>query len=107
MLDDIERELKRKLERLSLPDLPGRKKSSQSESRHTPARHTTSHKTPRATPHTTRPAATPQPGGFDFSKPYEFKPSTEPSSTPAPSHPRPKLGRPTAALLGGLFSKKT
>jgi ATP-dependent RNA helicase RhlE len=105
MLDDIERELKRKLERLPLPELAGRKKPAQSESRHTTPRHAASHKTPRSNPHPR--AAAPAPGGFDFSKPYEFKPSTDTSPAPAASHPRAKPGRPTAALLGGLTAKKS
>jgi ATP-dependent RNA helicase RhlE len=108
MLDDIERELKRKLERLPLPELGGRKKPAQSESRHTTPRHAAPHKSSHSTSSHSRSAATPATGGFDFSKPYEFKPSADAASpAPAASHSRIKPGRPTAALLGGLSSKKT
>ena len=120
MLDDIERELKRKLERLPLPELASsRKSSSHGESRHAAPRHATGHKSSSAhkpasshepsshsKPHP-RPAAAPLPGGFDFSKPYEFKPTDTPAEAPAASHSAryAKRGRPTAALLGGAAKK--
>jgi ATP-dependent RNA helicase RhlE len=109
MLDDIERELKRKLERLPLPELAGRKKSAQSHSepRHSAPRHAASHKTSHSSSHA-RTVAAPVSGGFDFSKPYESKPATDTvAPAPAASHARRKQGRPTAALLGGLAAKKT
>ncbi|MEO7728894.1 MAG: DEAD/DEAH box helicase [Burkholderiales bacterium] len=110
MLDDIERELKRKLERLPLPELAGARKTGHSEPRHAPARHASSHASSSHKPSHVKAhakAAPPVPaGGFDFSQPYEFKPST--SAAPAPSthaRTRGKPGRPTAALLGGSAKK--
>jgi ATP-dependent RNA helicase RhlE len=110
MLDDIERELKRKLERLPLPDLASSRKSGHGEGRHAAPRHAASHKPAshkpsHGKPHS-RPAAAQLPGGFDFSKPYESKPS-EISAAPAPrSHAHAKPRRATAALLGGSAAKK-
>ena len=116
MLDDIERELKRKLERLPLPDLPaGARKSSPGETRHAAPRHTSSHSASHSASHKpahkpahgkshSRPAATPLPGGFDFSKPYEMKPAadTAPAATTSHvNHAGARAKRPTAALLGG------
>ena len=75
MLDDIERELKRKLERLPLPELGGgRSRSSRSHSDHGaeergPARAPRTSHAPAAA----KPAQTKAPDGFDFSKPYEPK----------------------------------
>ncbi len=112
MLDDIERELKRKLERLPLPIFADGSKSGSHEGRHAAPRHATSHKSHNtySKPHTSSPAA-PLPGGFDFSQPYVSKPGDNPLDpaanhiSPARSHP--KSGRrPTAALLGGLAAKK-
>ena len=116
MLDDIERELKRKLERLPLPELPaGAKKSSHGESRHAAPRHAPSHSSghkpahkPAHTKSHTRPAAAPLPGGFDFSKPYEMKPAGDAPAATAASHARhagARAKRPTAALLGGSSKK--
>jgi ATP-dependent RNA helicase RhlE len=112
MLDDIERELKHKLERLPLPTFANGRKPVGHEERHAAPRHASSHK-PHAAhskPHTNPPTA-PLPGGFDFSKPYVPK-STDNLPSPAAnhiSHARPHLKsgrRPTAALLGGLAAKK-
>jgi len=110
MLDEIERELKCKLERLPLPVLAVSRKSA-SESRHTSPRHASSHKQTHSKPHPKPPSA-PLPGSFDFSKPYESMPAGSAKATPAShvSHARThaKSGRrPTAALLGGLAAKKS
>jgi ATP-dependent RNA helicase RhlE len=110
MLDDIERELKRKLERLPLPEFTSRRKSGASEGRHATPRHAASHKQPHGKSHSkphSKPAA-PMPGGFDFSKPYESKQS-DTAGTPAPgrAHAHAKPRRPTAALLGGAAAKKS
>ena len=51
MLDDIERELKSKLERLPLPELASGRKSGSSEGRHAAPRHASSHKQPHNKPH--------------------------------------------------------
>ncbi len=111
MLDDIERELKRKLVRLPLPELTAARKSSHAEPRHAAPRHgaghaSSGHKSAHAKPHAkTTPSVAP--GDFDFSKPYEFTQS----ATPAPAaphghaHARGKAARPTAALLGGTAKK--
>jgi ATP-dependent RNA helicase RhlE len=111
MLDDIERVLKRKLERLPLPALANIRNPDRGSTRHAPPRHTSGHKTPHSKPHTKPPTAT-LPGGFDFSKPYEPKAAND-SPSPAAAHiararPHSKSGtRPTAALLGGLAAKKS
>jgi ATP-dependent RNA helicase RhlE len=119
MLDDIERMIKRKLERLPLPELASGRKSGSSEGRHAPPRHAPSHKPPHGKPHSKphgkphpKPPSAPLPGGFDFSKPYEPKLADHPPASAAGhiSHARPhsKSGRrPTAALLGGLAAKKS
>ena len=111
MLEDIERELKRKLERLPLPALASSgKPPSGHEDRNAAPRHASSHK-PHSKPHPKAPAA-PLPGGFDFSKPYEPKPAHNPPAaatghvSSARQHSR-LSRRPTAALLGGLAAKKT
>ena len=112
MLDEIEREIKRKLERLPLPALAASRKSGGNEGRHASPRHAASHQKPHSKPHSKPPAAPLPPGGFDFSKPYESKPGGNPAA-PAASHisharPHAKSGRrPTAALLGGLAAKKS
>ena len=109
MLDEIEREIKRKLERLPLPALAASRKSGGSESRHISPRHAASHKPPHGKSHSKPPAA-PLTGSFDFSKPYESPLGRDPA-TPAASHithAHAKSGRrPTAALLGGLTAKKS
>ena len=116
MLDDIERELKRKLERLPLPELvAGAKKSGHGEGRHVAPRHASSHSTSHKPAHKPvhgkphpRPAAAPLPGGFDFSKPYEVKPAettTVDASASRASHAGARAKRPTAALLGGMAKK--
>jgi ATP-dependent RNA helicase RhlE len=117
MLDDIERELKRKLERLPLPELiAGAKKSSHGEARHSTARHSSGHSTSHKPAHKPahgkphpRPAAAPLPGGFDFSKPYEVKPATASTTTATGAtharHAGARTKRPTAALLGGVAKK--
>ena len=119
MLDDIERELKRKLERLPLPELPAgaRKSSHGGEARHAAPRHSSghssshkpAHKPAHGKPHP-RPAAAPLPGGFDFSKPYEVKPAAESTTATATGttharHAGARAKRPTAALLGGMAKK--
>ncbi len=109
MLDDIERELKRKLERLPLPELAstraraprahGNERSS-SESRHARGN---LHAVPAA-----KPAAPAAAGGFDFSKPYEPKPDANAASAEKAKLPlRSPMRRQTAALLGGLAIKKS
>ena len=112
MLDDIERELKRKLERLPLPALASSKKSSSHDSRHAAPRHTASHKphVAHSKPHAVS-AAGSLPGGFDFSQPYVPKPKEHPPADTA-HHSQPtrlhskSVRRPTAALLGGFAAKK-
>ena len=111
MLDDIERTLKRKLERLPLPDLgPARRPASHTGARpapsHRQAAPVKSHAKPHSVAHSKPPAA---PGGFDFSKPYEPQLADAAKSAHASrAHPRAKSRvRPTAALLGGLSAKKT
>ena len=118
MLDDIERELKRKLERLPLPELASSRKSSSSSSssgsgRHAAPRHAPAHTPAHGKSHSkshAKPAAPSLPGGFDFSKPYEAKPAGE--SAPKAAHatharPHARSRRPTAALLGGAAAKKS
>ena len=110
MLDDIERTLKRKLERLPLPDLaPARRTPGHAGTRPTAIQRPAPAK-PHAKPHApahSKPAAAP--GGFDFSKPYEPQLSdASKGAHPSRAHPRAKSRlRPTAALLGGLAAKKT
>ena len=106
MLDDVERALKQKLERLPLPEFAAGRRSSRSH----PPRHAPAHK---PMPHASKAhAPKPRAGGFDFSKPYEPEPAIKPSAPAAGhvSHARAhaKPGRrPTAALLGGLAAKKS
>jgi len=118
MLDDVERALKAKLERLPLPQLAGSRQSgSAAGGHHAAPRHASAHKPAsghkpsHSKPHPKPPAA-PLPGGFDFSKPYEAKPADNASAptTGHVSHTRThtrSARRPTAALLGGLAAKKT
>jgi superfamily II DNA/RNA helicase len=51
--------------------------------------------------HTKSHSKTPGPSDFDFSKPYEPAPSSEPKPTPENVPFRGRAKRPTAALLGG------
>ena len=115
MLDEIERELKSKLERLPLPQLAGGRQSGSAGEHHATPRHASGHKSSHTKPHSkpySKPPAAPLPGGFDFSKPYESK-QADNASTPATghvSHARTharSARRPTAALLGGLAAKKS
>ncbi len=109
MLDDVERTLKLKLERLPLPEFAAGRRSSHAAPRHASGHkpHSKSH----SKPHPKAPIPV-LPGGFDFSKPYEPKHADNP---PAPaagrvSHARAHTkpgGRQTAALLGGLAAKKS
>src|SRR5688572_22519640 len=71
MLDDIERELKRKLERLPLPAFEGGRRPAGHETTHAVPRHTSGHKAHAAhsKPHAHAPAAASS-GAFDFSQPY-------------------------------------
>jgi ATP-dependent RNA helicase RhlE len=110
MLDDIERELKRKLERLPVPAFAAGRTREHTEERHPPrhgSTHRQTHAKPQPKPHHKAPSP-PLPGGFDFSKPYEAKQSDKPSTPATAHHPRAhaKTRRPTAALLGGLALKK-
>ena len=110
MLDDIENTLKRRLERLPLPVFDRAGKSSREHAPRQAPAHRSAHRPTTHAPKSHAPR--PQPGGFDFSKPYVPKPADKP---PAPAakhhvHPRPhsKIGkRPTAALLGGHSAKKS
>ncbi len=119
MLDDIERELKRKLERLPMPELAGARARAP---RHHEERSTGEHRAPRSNLHAVpaaKPAHTAKPlhaakpahaaaaGGFDFSKPYEPKPSssTNGGAAPATTAARAPMRRQTAALLGGHAKK--
>ena len=124
MLEDIERMLKCKLERLPLPEFAAGSRPAPAAPRHASGRkphstthttthtttHSTTHSKPHPAPHPRLPAQT-LPGGFDFSKPYE--PELQKTAAPAQAadpishaHARAKAGRgPTAALLGG-FTKK-
>jgi len=107
MLDDIERTLKRKLERLPLPDLGSARKSSSGAAGRSATRDKPAHSKPHSKPHSKAPSAS-LPGGFDFSKPYEPKLADTPPATAHLSHAHPRRkshGRPTAALLGGLSKK--
>ncbi len=110
MLDDVERALKQKLERLPLPEFAAGRRSGHPTQRHAP--HAPMHKP--AKPHASKShAPKPLPGGFDFTKPYEPKKTPDNPSAPATSHhsharTHAKSGRrPTAALLGGLAAKKS
>jgi ATP-dependent RNA helicase RhlE len=112
MLDEIERTLKRKLERLPLPELARGRKSDSTGGHHVTPRHASGHKQSHSKLHSKPPSA-PLSGGFDFSKPYEPKPTDNPPAAPAAGHishtrPHSKSGtRPTAALLGGFAAKKS
>ena len=112
MLDDVERELKGKLERLPLPALASSRKPAGGASRHASPRHASGHQPAHgkshSKPHPKAPAPS-VPGGFDFSKPYEARQAEE-STVPktahashARAHAKPR--RPTAALLGGAAKK--
>ncbi len=107
MLDDIERELKRKLERLPMPELSsGRARAP----RHHEERSAAEHRPARSNLHAVqaaKPAAQPVAGGFDFSKPYEPKSSGTPAAAAEKSTAaiRAPLRRQTAALLGGHAKK--
>ena len=110
MLEDIERELKRKLERLPLPELAPARRSAGGSGERPGASRGLARGKPHVKPHTKPPSAV-LPGGFDFSKPYE---PTAPDTPSAASinhwdhaRARAKTGRPTAALLGGLSGKKS
>jgi ATP-dependent RNA helicase RhlE len=111
MLDDIERELKSKLERLPLPELASGRKSGSAGGHHATLRHASGHKPSHSKPHP-KPPTTPLAGGFDFSKPYEAK-LADNASAPTTGHisharTHAKSGRrPTAALLGGVAAKKS
>ena len=114
MLDDIERELKRKLERLPLPALASSRKSAGGAGRHAAPRHASAHPPAHGKPHSKPHAKLPTPalpGGFDFSKPYEARQAADSAMPKAghAGHPRAhaKTRRPTAALLGGSAAKKT
>jgi ATP-dependent RNA helicase RhlE len=114
MLDDIERELKRKLERLPLPELAAARKSGHGEARHAAPRHAPAHKPSSHKPSHGKSHAKPAPlpGGFDFSKPYEVAPPSETATSSVPAHgahahARGTTRRPTAALLGGMAAKKS
>ena len=103
---DIERELKRKLERLPLPELgEGRRSGGHS---HRSASHATSgHASTHKPSHSRAPAKTHShidETGFDFSKPYEPQAPSEKKPEAAAHAPssRSKHVRPTAALLGGI-----
>jgi ATP-dependent RNA helicase RhlE len=114
LLADIERLLKRRIEKLALPDgyTDGRAQRApqrsargthrlERESRASRTAHPAEreHRT-HARAHVSKPDAS----GFDFSKPYEPAPSsatTKPSEEPLPLPLRNRLKRPTAALLGG------
>ena len=111
MLDDIERTLKRKVERLSLPaDLGAVRRTSSHAGGRSVSDHRPATAGARAKPHA---PAHPRPAvpadGFDFSKPYEPQlADTAKSSHASRPHPRAKSRvRPTAALLGGLAVKKS
>ncbi len=120
MLDDIERELKRKLERLPMPALDASKRSRDRDDqrRSSSSSSSSSSSTRRPSESATRPSSVHMhkpamiaADGFDFSKPYEAKPRAETAtatSTPAAvSHAVRSHGkRPRAALLGGLLAKK-
>ena len=98
LLDEIEKTLKRKLERVPLPMFS----DSRGHRSHGPAARA-SH--PARAPVARAPAQVAA-DGFDFTKPYE--PSSalrQPQAKPASSSRR--KTRPTAALLGGLSGKKT
>ncbi len=114
MLDDIERELKSKLERLPLPELADERKSAGRVGRHAAPPSGAGHKPPHSTAHSkphSKPLSAALPGGFDFSKPYEPSPANDSPGTAAShislvrTHRQPGR-RPTAALLGGLAAKK-
>jgi ATP-dependent RNA helicase RhlE len=113
MLDDIERVLKRKLDRLPLPALASSRKSAGGEARHPAPRHTSGRQPPHGKPHSKphpKPPTAAIPAGFDFSKPYEAKQSDAPA-VPTAGHgshalTRAKPRRPTAALLGSAAAKK-
>jgi ATP-dependent RNA helicase RhlE len=108
MLDDIERELKRKLERLPLPELSGGHARA---AHHTAERGAGDHRRARSNLHavpTVRSSTPPPPtGGFDFSKPYEPKSqgASAGASEKAKTTPRSPLRRQTPALLGGHAKK--
>jgi ATP-dependent RNA helicase RhlE len=105
MLDDIERELKRKLERLPMPELGGGRGR---EPRHREERGATGHRPARTGLHSVpsaKPAAPSQSGGFDFSKPYEPSPTAAGTAEKARTAVRAPLRRQTPALLGGLAKK--
>jgi ATP-dependent RNA helicase RhlE len=107
MLDDIERELKRPLERLPMPELAGARARSprpsevRGSSHRSPPARTNLHALPAA-----KPATPPPSGGFDFSKPYEPKTDAASAADKARVVPRTSIRRQTSALLGGLAAKK-
>ncbi|MDR1350984.1 MAG: DEAD/DEAH box helicase [Zoogloeaceae bacterium] len=105
-LKDIEKLLKKPVERILLPDFEPEMTADQKRASKRPV-------VEAERPKATRPERMPSrrviaPDGFDFSKPYE--PSGDPPATPdAPSAPAPYLRhrpqKPIAALLGGLGRK--
>jgi len=108
MLDDIERELKRKLERLPMPEIAGggRPRSP----RQSEERPGSSPRPARASVHTLPTPKPPAPipsGGFDFNKPYEPTTTTGANADAVRVVPRSSIRRQTSALLGGLAAKKT
>ena len=106
MLDDIERELKRKLDRLPMPELAGGRSR---EPRQREDRGSGEHRSTRPGLHAvpvSKPPAPAAAGGFDFSKPYEPSRSGGTGSSDSPRAPlRTPLRRQTPALLGGLAKK--
>jgi ATP-dependent RNA helicase RhlE len=106
MLDDIERELKRKLERLPMPELAGgRAREPRQRDERRPGEHRSTRPALHAVP-AAKPAAPVAAGGFDFSKPYEPSRSSGGSTAESPRTPlRSPLRRQTPALLGGLAKK--
>ncbi len=107
MLDDIENTLKRKLERLPLPNLGPARRSAAGGGGRAVGR-ARAHGTTPAKPH--KPATAPLPGGFDFSQPYESKPAdphASPAHAPRAHNRATPRTRPTAALLGGRATKKS
>ena len=112
MLDDIERELKRPLERLPLPELSGGRARPPRHHAERPERGSGEKRHARTSLHSVpspKPAAPTHTGGFDFSKPYE--PKTDGTTTgdadKIKTAPRAPMRRQTAALLGGHAAKKS
>ena len=110
LLADIEKLLKRAIPRQSVEegaaDREAEREYERSQARR-PRREERDDAPRRAAPAAAQAKQRPQVAsdGFDFSKPYEPASAFKKDDTATPPPPRPRTGRPTAALLGGFTAR--